>query len=227
MKVSILVPTYNCAAYLPACLNSCLTQTHKNLEVVVVDDGSTDSTPKVLEYYLKKDSRIKAVRTENQGVGAARNSAFRYSTGAVIMMADADDVQSSDKVSSMLTALKGNDVAYSGYVYCYDDLKPVQYIRAKPWSKEQIIANTGIPGPSLALKRHVLEETPYREDRGTCDSGNDDLALLIDLWNKGYRVGYIEKPTYLYRRRLASLSQQELRVQQSKSIVTNLLTELQ
>ena len=72
-KVSVIIPVYNAAPWLDACLDSVLSQTLRDIEVVCVDDGSTDSSPLMLEKYRALDSRVRVIRQENRGQGAARN----------------------------------------------------------------------------------------------------------------------------------------------------------
>lgn len=90
--VSVVVPAYDVAAYLPACLDSLLAQTHRNLEVVVVDDGSPDDSGAIAEEYAGRDPRVRVVHIVNRGLGGARNEGLRHVRGDVIGFADSDDV---------------------------------------------------------------------------------------------------------------------------------------
>jgi CDP-glycerol glycerophosphotransferase len=94
--LSVVVPAYDVAAYLPACLDSVLAQAatlgRTGLEVVVVDDGSPDDVGEIAEGYAARDPRVKVVHTENRGLGAARNEGLRHVTGDLLMFADSDDV---------------------------------------------------------------------------------------------------------------------------------------
>ena len=90
-KISVIVPAYNNAPWLPNTLDSILAQTYKNLEVIVVDDGSSDDTPAVLRCYEEKDSRIRIIRKTNGGVTSARLLGVAESTGDWIGFVDGDD----------------------------------------------------------------------------------------------------------------------------------------
>ena len=90
--VSIIVPCYKQDGYLPETLDCILAQTYQNWECIVIDDGSPDNTEEVAGEYVKKDSRIKYMRQENQGVSSARNNAIRQSLGKYILPLDADDL---------------------------------------------------------------------------------------------------------------------------------------
>lgn len=90
--VSVIVPCYKQAGFLPETLEVILAQTYQNWECIVIDDGSPDNTEEVAGEYVKKDSRIKYMRQENQGVSSARNNAIRQSLGKYILPLDADDL---------------------------------------------------------------------------------------------------------------------------------------
>src|SRR4051794_12641748 len=94
--LSVVVPAYDVAAYLPACLDSVLAQApslgRTGLEVVVVDDGSPDESGEIAEGYAARDPRVRVVHIENRGLGAARNEGLRHVRGDLLMFADSDDV---------------------------------------------------------------------------------------------------------------------------------------
>ena len=90
-KLSVIIPIYNGEQYLPQCLNSVINQTFKDIEIICVNDGSTDSTAQILEIYANKDSRIKIVTKENGGLSSARNEGFKYATSDIVHFLDADD----------------------------------------------------------------------------------------------------------------------------------------
>lgn len=91
VKVSVIVPVYNVKKYLPQCLDSIINQTLKEIEIICVNDGSTDGSDKILEEYAKKDSRIKIVNRPNGGLSAARNTGMPYARGKYIGFVDSDD----------------------------------------------------------------------------------------------------------------------------------------
>lgn len=114
--VSIIVPIYNEAEYLPACLDSLLEQTLKDIEIICIDDGSTDSTPQILEQYRQTDSRIKVITTANRGAGAARNEGLKVARGEWLAFCDADDFMSPYALEHAVAA--GN--RYGTTVVCFD-----------------------------------------------------------------------------------------------------------
>ncbi len=104
--VSVVVPAYNAERYLDRCLGSLVGQTHRNLEIIVVDDGSTDSTADIANRWAAEDSRIKVVRRQNGGQGAARNVGMRMAGGKYIGFVDADDYVELDMFGQMAEALE-------------------------------------------------------------------------------------------------------------------------
>lgn len=91
-KVSILVPIYNSELYLKSCVDSILNQTYKNLEIILVDDGSTDNSLKICNFYLSVDNRIKVFHKSNQGIALTRNFCISVATGKYIIFVDSDDI---------------------------------------------------------------------------------------------------------------------------------------
>ena len=108
-KVSILIPLYNSEKYIAETIDSCLKQTYNNIEIVIVDDGSTDSGLTIAREYEKKHKNIKVVAQKNSGASAARNRAFELSEGEYIQYLDADDLLDQDKIRLQMEVLKTAD----------------------------------------------------------------------------------------------------------------------
>ena len=117
-KISIIVPIYNVEKYLRQCLDSIVCQTYGNLEIILVDDGSSDSCGAVCDEYVKKDSRIMVVHQENQGVSVARNVGIEMATGSWIMFVDPDDWLELDCCEKVIECTREKlwDVVYFQYV---------------------------------------------------------------------------------------------------------------
>lgn len=107
--VTVVVPVYNVEEYLEACLDSIIAQSYYNLEVILVDDGSTDISGKICDQYAKKDGRIIVLHQKNAGVSVARNRGIDVASGRYIMFVDADDLLLSESVECLLEILKNSD----------------------------------------------------------------------------------------------------------------------
>lgn len=103
--ISVIVPVYNVGEYLCECVDSILSQTYQNLEIILVDDGSTDNCPGLCDSYLKKDSRVKVIHQNNQGASATRNTGYMASQGRYIAFIDADDVICDTYIETLHTLL--------------------------------------------------------------------------------------------------------------------------
>ncbi len=107
-KVSVILPTYNRARTLPRAMNSILAQTFKDIELIIVDDGSTDDTTDLLQKYVTKDSRIKIITQENQGLAIARNNGVEKGSGKYIAFMDSDDACAINRIEVQLNFLLQN-----------------------------------------------------------------------------------------------------------------------
>ena len=116
-RISVIVPAYNLAQWLPRCLDSILDQTHSDLEVIVVDDGSRDETGSVAEEYSRKDSRVKVISKENGGVTSARLCGLKAATGSWIGFVDGDDVLDHGMYARLLHNAHAHnaDISHCGY----------------------------------------------------------------------------------------------------------------
>ena len=106
--VSIIVPVYNAEKYLDCCLESIVNQTYEKLQIILIDDGSTDRSYQIIQKWKDKDSRIIAVWEENSGQGIARNKGLELATGQYIMFVDADDWLELDSVSCLRKSIEEN-----------------------------------------------------------------------------------------------------------------------
>lgn len=113
--LSIVVPVYNVRAYLPQCLESLIGQTYRNLEIICVDDGSTDGSGAILDEYAAKDDRIKVIHQENAGVSAARNRGLDFAVGEYVTFVDGDDwIERDGYEKAMVGAMENVDIIHFG-----------------------------------------------------------------------------------------------------------------
>lgn len=111
--ISVIVPVYKVERYLDRCVQSIVDQTYRNLEIILVDDGSPDSCPDMCDAWIAKDYRIRVIHQENQGLGAARNSGIESSTGELIGFVDSDDWLEPTMYEALFNSLKNNDADIS------------------------------------------------------------------------------------------------------------------
>lgn len=159
--ISVIVPIYNVEKYLRACIESILNQTYKSIEIILVDDGSTDFCPEICDEFQKKDNRIKVIHKKNGGLSDARNIGIENSSGLYICFVDSDDFIKTNYVELLYKSIKKNNTKISqcGYTY-YDGT-----------AKENINYNNDI----------VLKKREYFYDNFT--------SHIIDntvVWNKMY-----------------------------------------
>lgn len=122
-KVSVIIPAYNAEKYIERSVKSVLSQTYTNLEIILVDDGATDSTGMICDELASKDSKIKVFHKKNGGMSDARNFGINEASGDYICFLDADDTYHDTFVEKLLQEIisYNADIAVSGYVSCYED----------------------------------------------------------------------------------------------------------
>lgn len=122
-KVSIIVPVYKVEKYLHRCVESLITQTYGDIEIILVNDGSPDECGKIIEEYKIRDHRVKAVHKENGGLSDARNEGMHYATGDYIYYVDSDDWVPEDSIKILVHALEfyKADIVQAAFYYSYDD----------------------------------------------------------------------------------------------------------
>ena len=130
--ISIIVPVYNVENYLERCLDSLILQTYSNLEIICINDGSEDSSLKILKKYAKKDNRIKIIEQENQGQSHARNHGLEFANGDYISFVDSDDWVSLTLYKKFVTALNQANSEFDIYLFNYTSYfekpKPNEYV---------------------------------------------------------------------------------------------------
>ena len=139
-KISVIVPVYNGEEFLSQCLDSILAQTLQDIEILCVNDGSTDNSLKILKGYAKKDKRIQIINQKNQGLSASRNNAMKIAKGEYLSFVDADDYINKQFLEELYnSAIKENaDIALGNIIRVENG--------EKPWlcyKKKQVAGKTG------------------------------------------------------------------------------------
>lgn len=131
-KISIVVPVYNGEKYISKCLDSLINQSYKNIEIIIINDGSNDNTEKICNKYKEIDSRIKVISIENGGVSKARNIGIENATGQFLMFCDSDDYVAKDWCKLLLENYKENNLILCDYYNVIDnEVKEFDYERPK------------------------------------------------------------------------------------------------
>ncbi len=208
--VSIIVPIYNTARYLPACLDSIIAQTHQNLEIILIDDGSTDHSGQIADNYAKKDSRIKVIHQKNQGQSAARNLGLTMVKGEYVSFLDSDDEIKPTFIEKLLVPLANSNTSLSVCGMHYKRLKTNTaenvYInqlrpRRKPESlKAYILYLLAIDGRMYSLVNKLYRAkiaTKLRFD--TKLNFAEDTKFVLDYLAKASGdPAFVLSPLYIY-----------------------------
>jgi hypothetical protein len=232
--VSVIVPAYNAEQFIERTLESAAKQTYDNIEIIVIDDGSTDRTASIVERLAKRDHRLRLIRQHNEGVAAARNRGISASRGGYLAPLDSDDLWHATKLEKQLNvfAKSGPDLGLV-YTLCRiidaDDLVIDSFIRPRPdgWVFLQHANNNFIGnGSSPLLRREAVEQVGGYSSRLRLSGieGCEDLLLQLSIASK-YKFGLV--PEYLvgYRRTPMNMSSNALRMVLSKNMVLKSLCE--
>ncbi|MCQ2267593.1 MAG: glycosyltransferase family 2 protein [Bacteroidaceae bacterium] len=208
--ISIIIPVYNVSAYLSQCLESVLNQTYKDLEIILVDDGSKDNSGMLCDEYASKDSRIKVIHKVNGGLSDARNVGTAQANGSWIFYLDSDDWMANNTLETLLQYAEINncDAVQGGLYYAYPDHL------LKREEKPSIVLNRNAAMKELIINDRVknfawgkLYKTALVKDlqfpKGKYFEDCYWQHLVIDRVN---RYGIIDTPLLYYRQRPDSIS---------------------
>ncbi|MDO4424139.1 MAG: glycosyltransferase family 2 protein, partial [Pseudomonadota bacterium] len=128
-KISVIIPVYNTENFLEQCLGSVVNQTYKNLEILIVDDGSPDKSDAVYKRFALEDNRIKIIKQKNSGLSVARNTGLKFATGQWIHFIDSDDYLDLDYYEKMVNAARdiNPDIIAGGVISQNSNLYNIQY----------------------------------------------------------------------------------------------------
>lgn len=222
--VSVIVPVYNVEKYLNQCLDSIVAQTWYNLDVILVDDGSTDNSGAICDEYARSDARIRVVHKKNEGLSAARNTGLDIARGEFIGFVDSDDWIEPNMFEDLYMGFFKSDVSHknvlftNGMLYDYDDTTKQEVLaRPWPWKRErpQTISSSDLGKAFLSessnhyvwsklYRREVFDLVRFREGR------NDEDTLFTYELAKAIRksdwvVVEIDSIIYHYRNRPNSI----------------------
>lgn len=180
--ISIIIPVYNVEKYLNRCMESVINQSLKNIEIILVDDGSPDNCPQLCDEWAAKDSRIKVVHKNNEGLGLARNTGMQYATGEYLAFIDSDDyvdLRMYEILYEKATALNA-DIVYCGYKY---GLKDGTFEDRNDFSQETIFDD------KAKIEEHSMNYFYPINSR----------QMMMSVWHSIYKKDIIKTPFYSER----------------------------
>ncbi len=246
-KVSIVIPVYNVEVYLKKCMESVLNQTYSCIEIILVDDGSTDKSPNICERYMKQDSRVCVIHQKNLGLSAARNRGVEASTGEYIMFVDSDDWIEFNTVELLMEKAKSTGyeiIAHSLYKYnngvdrlvLPDDIKEydVNVEKYQEYLYASCLLNqSSFPylfpqelrcGPEMSYPVLKLFRKDFLKRNNLVFPEGlkfcEDKVFELSVVKAAQNIYYINKPLYHYVTRLGSLTNRHAKEKSNDYIKT-------
>lgn len=220
--ISIIIPVYNVEAYLAECLNSILKQEYTNIEIIAVDDGSTDSSSNILQKYAKQDKRITVLRKPNGGIASARNYSLRYAKGNYIFFVDSDDLIAPNAIQTLVSIAEMHkaDIVSFGFKKFYKDtdIQKISSLNTKPArmiDRQEMFricfdenfktkCSNGAYTWARLFKKNVLNDLTFDVKREFYED-EDFASKLIASLSEAHRIVLFDIPLYYYRQRKSSL----------------------
>ena len=204
MKISVIVPVYNSEKYLVECLESILDQTWKNLEIIVIDDGSTDCSGKICDDFALRDERIKVIHQDNHGVSYSRNVGLKNSTGELISFIDSDDTLDLDMYELLIGFMNEEkaDIVHCGYKHIVkDEIRFIHdtkriYVQNTQEALECFVSGR-LFGGGLWTKlfcRDLIEDLSFRENLKI----NEDILFNFEAFAKAKKTVFVDYAKYNY-----------------------------
>lgn len=213
VKISVIVPVYNVENELERCVKSICSQTYRNLEIILVDDGSTDRSGKICDELAKEDERIKVIHQKNAGVAAARLTGYQKSSGGVIGFVDSDDYIKDSMYEMMINEMNNTnaDIVFCDYTSITNNKKRNTYFAAnnKLFNKNEAlkyIANDKIKSFmwNKLYKKDILKADDFYIGRLM-----EDYLCMTDIFRRCTVVAYFHNAFYNYVRRENSIMGQK------------------
>ncbi len=211
-KISIIVPVYNIDKYLEKSVDSLINQTYKNLEIILIDDGSSDNSPQICDDFAKKDSRVKVIHQKNKGVSAARNAGLEVVQGDYIGFCDGDDIPDKDMFEFLLkTAEEDNaDISICEVRFAFEDgsIRNIATGEQKTWDNNESFlcdffrGSVGMSTYTKLFKSEICKGVKYPED---CKTNEDKYFCFLTALN-AKKISSRSEAKYTYFRRAGSSS---------------------
>lgn len=201
-KVSVIVPVYNTRNYLRKCIDSILGQTHRNLELILVDDGSTDGSGDICDAYAARDSRVRVIHQANTGQGIARNAALDVASGDYLAFVDSDDSILPDMYSTMLEAVKGEsaDMAVCGVIndHVFARKECPGMVQQQVYTKEELfISFLQEPYVREILCNKLYRAELFRSIRFSGLRAREDAEQIYRVFGRCEKTVYVPRSLYV------------------------------
>lgn len=210
--ISVIIPVYNVERYLKKCIDSVRMQTYQNLQIVLIDDGSTDKSPEICDEYAKEDNRILVIHKKNGGLSSARNKGLQVATGDYITFLDSDDYVSSTVYEDLYGILQGRKdriactcfrrVDSSGEVYNRNDPHSIQETTSNVEYLRELLLHIGDVSVCTKLfPREILKGKFFDESKL-----NEDFLFMVEMIPDFKEIVYTGTVGYFYLTRQGSTS---------------------
>lgn len=201
-RASFVIPAFNADRWLSKTIHSCRTQTIKQIEIIVVNDGSTDMTKDIAEFHAKEDPRVIVWNTENRGRSAARNFGNDQAKSDLILVLDSDDLATRNRVKDTITVfeLKKPDLVYGSF-HMMDSMGDTKsLITCSPFDPEQAKKQkmNFICHSTMAYTKKLAESIHYEGDLYS-KLGLDDWKFQWDAYRAGFKFQHVKNPLCYYR----------------------------
>lgn len=209
--ISVIIPVYNVEIYLENCINSVLNQSYKNIEIILVDDGSIDNSGKLCDEFALKDSRIKVFHKNNGGLSDARNKGIELSNGKYLVFIDSDDVVNYRFIEYLVNLVKdtGCDIGICDPVHCYPN-KQINYVdeseRHIYSSKDAICEMLYQKSFLVSAWGKIYPKKYFDELRFPVGIIFEDSAIMYKIFAKAQRIAYGNAKLYGYMHRENSIT---------------------
>lgn len=203
-KVSVVVPIYNMEKYLGRCVDSILAQSYSNIEVILVNDGSKDSSAEICDRYAEKDSRIKVLHKTNGGLSSARNAGIDVASGDYIGFVDSDDFVSPDMYKLLVERLENSGCEIANVMYVRADEEgnttpskvphnTDKEISALQFTRELMLHTGDVSVCTKLFRAEIFNDLRFPEGKL-----NEDLLFMLDVFCKVNKVAYVAHIGYYY-----------------------------
>ena len=223
-KVSVIIPVYKAEYFLDKCVNSIINQTYENLEIILVDDGSPDNSPKMCDEWAKKDKRIKVIHKENGGASSARNKGLEDCTGDYIYFCDSDDFIEINCIEKLVDKIKDNDVVIMGYNKVNGDKITAKVYNDK-LSQNEFISEIIHEWDFGLLWNKLYKKEFIKSKFNEKFKIREDLLFNSEYFKNVKKIGLINEPLYNYIDNPNSLTKgaKTIPFEQLKTIHLNML----